>query len=266
MLTTEQREHFDTWGFVCLPGAFAKDAAQAMEARVWRWLEKRHGARRDDPTSWSEGAVYGLQGMKRDAVFDEIGSDALRAALDDLVGAGRWQRPRDWGGFLVTFPSAGPWCVPSRVWHTDFDFRGPAAPPRGALVFSFLSDVPPGAGGTLAVAGSQRLIAQFVASRPSAGREKMKITRTAFLASDPWLRELSGEPHAEDRTQRLTQPSLVGGVPVRVVELSGEAGDAVIGHPWLLHNGSLNCGAVPRLMRVARIRLSAPAISVASVM
>ena len=176
-----------------------------MESRVWRWLEKKYGARREDPASWAAAAVYGLQGMKREAVFDAIGSDALCAALDELVGAGRWERPRDWGSFLVNFPSGERWTVPSRVWHTDFDFRGPADPPRGALVFSFLSDVPAGAGGTLVVAGSHRLIARFVAARPAAGREKMKITRTAFMASDPWLRELTAEEPADGRAERLMQ-------------------------------------------------------------
>lgn len=237
-----------------------------MESRVWRWLERKYGARREDPASWAAAAVYGMQGMKREAVFDAIGSDTLCAALDELVGAGRWERPRDWGSFLVNFPSAGRWTVPSRVWHTDFDFRGPADPPRGALVFSFLSDVPAGAGGTLVVAGSQRLIARFVAARPAAGREKMKVTRTAFMASDPWLRELTSTEPAEDRAERLMQPSLVTGIPVRVVELSGEAGDVVIGHPWLLHCPAPNCGSTPRLMRVQRVRLAASAISVASVM
>ena len=220
-----------------------------MESRVWRWLEKRYGALREDPASWADAAaaVYGLQGMKREAVFDAIGSAALGGALDAIVGAGRWT-------------------VPSRVWHTDFDFRGPADPPSGALVFSFLSDVPDGAGGTLVVAGSHRLIARFVAARPSAGREKMKVTRTSFLTSEPWLRELTREEPAEDRAERLMQPSLVAGVPVRVVELTGEAGDVVIGHPWLLHAGAPNCGAAPRIMRVQRVRLAAPGVSVASVM
>lgn len=238
-----------------------------MESRVWSWLARKYGVERDDPATWAVANPTGLQGLKSHAVFDAIGGETLCAALDALVGPGRWQRPREWGGFLVNFPSAGPWCVPSRVWHTDFDFRGPADPPSGALVFSYLSDVPAGAGGTLAVAGSHRVIERFVATRPSAGREPMKTTRTAFMASDPWLRELAEQDHAPDRTERLTRPgAVVAGVPVRVVELTGEAGDVVIGHPWLLHAGAPNCGAAPRFMRVQRVRLAAPAISVASVM
>jgi len=257
---------FQEHGFVRVPGAFPRADAAAMESRVWKWLERKYGARRDDPTTWTAANPTGLQGLKSQAVFDAIGSDTLCAALDELVGAGRWERPREWGGFLVTFPSGGRWAVPTRVWHTDFDFRGPADPPRGALVFSFLSDVPAGAGGTLAVAGSHRLIARFVAARPTAGREKMKVTRTTFLASDPWLRELTAPADAEGRSERLMQPSLVAGVSVRVVELTGDAGDVVIGHPWLLHAGAPNCGSAPRLMRVQRVHLAASAISVASVM
>jgi hypothetical protein len=206
-----------------------------MEARVWSWLERKYGVGRDDPATWTVANPTGLQGMKSHAVFDAIGGETLCAALDALVGAGRWQRPREWGGFLVNFPSVGPWCVPSRVWHTDFDFRGPADPPSGALVFSYLSHVPAGAGGTLAVAGSHRVLA--------------------------------AQAHAPDRTERLTRPgAVVAGVPVRVVELTGEAGDVVIGHPWLLHAGAPNCGAAPRFMRVQRVRVAAPVVSVASVM
>jgi hypothetical protein len=64
----------------------------------------------------------------------------------------------------------------------------------------------------------------------------------------------------------MRRGAVVEGVPVRVAELAGEAGDVVIGHPWLLHCGAPNCGPAPRLMRVQRVRLAAPAISVASVM
>jgi hypothetical protein len=254
-------------GFVRVAGAFSRPEAAAMEARVWRWLEHRYGIRREDPATWTVTTPTGMQGMKSHAAFAAIGGEPLSAALDALVGAGRWQRPREWGGFLVTFPGPGPWKLPSHVWHTDFDFRGPADPPQGALVFSYLSDVPPGSGGTLAVEGSPRVIADFVAKRPSAGREKMKITRTALMASDPWLRELAAKEHAPDRTERLMRPgAVVASVPVRVVELTGEAGDVVIGHPWLLHCGAPNCGPAPRLMRVQRVRPVTPAISVASVM
>ena len=51
--------------------------------------------------------------------------------------------------------------------------------------------------------------------------------------------------------------TVIADVPVRVAEISGEAGDVVVAHPWLLHCAPTpNCGDVPRLMRVQRIRTS----------
>jgi hypothetical protein len=38
----------------------------------------------------------------------------------------------------------------------------------------------------------------------------------------------------------------VDGVPVRVAELTGQAGDLVVMHPWTMHNMSMDCAATPR--------------------
>jgi hypothetical protein len=258
MLSASQRQEFETRGFVRLPRAFAKEAAQAMEARVWRWLEKQYGTRRDDRASWSGAPVCGMQGLKREAVFEAIGSEATCAALDDLLGTGRWKRPREWGQFLVGFPSAGEWSVPSHVWHTDFGFGSAPEVPVGALVVSFLSDVPPGGGGTVVAVGAHRLLRDFLAGRPAAGREKMKRTREAFLSSHPWFVALSSQTPGIDRVETLMRRgACIGGVEVRVEELSGEAGDVVFGHPWLLHASAPNGGDSPRIMRVQRVQRAA---------
>lgn len=257
MLTECQRTEFEEKGFTRIPGAFAREQAVAMEGRVWAWLERKYGLARADPASWSVGAPTGLQGLKRQAVFDAIGSAATCAALDALLGPGGWKRPRDWGGFLVNFPSAEPWSVPSRVWHTDFGFRGPLDRPSGALVFSFLSDVPPGAGGTVVVEGSHRVVRHYLAEHPRAALGTMKTVRHALMQSDPWLKTLASNEQDPGRSERLMRDgAVVAGVPVRVVELSGEAGDLVIGHNWLLHAGAPNCGSRPRIMRVQRVHAS----------
>jgi hypothetical protein len=253
MLTPRQREHFAERGFVRLPGVFSRDAAAAMERRVWEWLERHHGVRRDDPTSWTLAQPTGLQPLRRQAVFDPNGGALLLEALDELLGAGCWKRPREWGGFLVSFPSAG--ATRARApWHTDFDYRGPGDRVFGALVFSYLCDVPAGAGGTLVVAGSPRVIRRFVEGRPRASLAPMKTVRLALMHSDPWLAALA----AEENAARLDLAPLrgersVAGVPVEIVELSGEAGDVVVGHPWLLHRGAPNRGERPRFMRVQRV-------------
>jgi ectoine hydroxylase-related dioxygenase (phytanoyl-CoA dioxygenase family) len=45
----------------------------------------------------------------------------------------------------------------------------------------------------------------------------------------------------------------IDGVPVRVVELTGEPGDMVFCHPTIVHCASPNHGAQPRFMRIAQI-------------
>jgi Phytanoyl-CoA dioxygenase (PhyH) len=256
MLTAAQHAEFEERGFVRIPGAFSREQAAAMESRVWGWLERTYALSRTDPATWKGLAPTGLQGLKRQAVFDAIGSDATCAALDALLGPGGWKRPRDWGGFLVNFPSAGPWRVPSRVWHTDFAFQAPHDRVFGALVLSFLSDVPPGAGGTTVVEGSHRVIRRFLEAHPRAAQSKMKNVRLALCASDPWLKALTSDAEDPGRDERLRHGAVVSGVRVRVAEVAGEAGDLVIGHPWLLHAGAPNCGSAPRIMRVQRVRAS----------
>jgi hypothetical protein len=65
----------------------------------------------------------------------------------------------------------------------------------------------------------------------------------------PWLRDLWKADNDTDRTHRyLTAGADIGGVPVRVEELAGEPGDAVIMHPRLLHVVAPNTLHTPRMM------------------
>ncbi|MEN8158522.1 MAG: phytanoyl-CoA dioxygenase family protein [Myxococcota bacterium] len=258
MLTTEQIAEFEERGFVRIPGAFPREEAEALEGRVWRWLEKKRGISAEAADTWPEGQIWGLQELKSLGT-NVIGTDATRGAIDGLLGSGHWKQPRDWGGLLITFPSAGTWRVPHRVWHTDFDYVGSLERPVGALVFSFVSDVPPGAGGTAVVEGSPHLVARFLAAHPRASFKKMRNLRRALLASEPWLVGLSSGDEDPRRNDRLMQDgAVIDGHPVRVAELSAEAGDLVIGHPWLLHAGAPNCGSRPRMMCVQRIPIAKP--------
>ncbi len=264
MLTSEQHATFEERGYVRLPAAFAREDAADMEAAVWAFLERKFGAQRDRPETWNAGVATGLQSLKRRRVFEAIGGAATLGAFDDLLGPGRWISPRDWGQFLITFPAGGggndgngEWTVPSRVWHTDFGFLPSGDELFGLLLFSFVSDVPSQAGGTLVVEGSHRLVKRVLGNRPSLKKIRMKQARQAILASDPWLAALSSENDgaAGDRVERFVrQQHVIGDVPVRVSELTGQAGDIVVGHPWLLHAGSPCCTPQPRIMRVQRIR------------
>jgi ectoine hydroxylase-related dioxygenase (phytanoyl-CoA dioxygenase family) len=41
---------------------------------------------------------------------------------------------------------------------------------------------------------------------------------------------------------------MVRGVPLRVMEMTGDPGDVIIWHPWLFHCATSNCTSRPRLM------------------
>lgn len=227
-----------------------------MEDFVWASLQQRFGTRRNEPATWTVIQPTGLQDLRPAPVFEPIGSALTLESIDDLLGAGQWKQPKDWGQFLISFPSGkNTWGVPSAVWHTDFDYLAPRSRLFGLIVFSFLRDTPAHSGSTVVVAGAHRLIQQFVGTRSPKTLAKMKKTRQAFLQSDPWLRALSSQDMGSGRRRRIVESgSTVNGVDVRVVELTGKAGDVILGHPWLLHATAVNCGNQPRMMRVARIR------------
>ncbi len=230
MLTPEQRADFDELGFVRLPGAFSRADAAAMESRLWAALGAKYGARRDDSATWAVPQTAGLQALKRDRVFAAIGGPVTLAALNELLGPERWLKPRHWGQFLVSFPCGEKsWAVPHHVWHTDFDFLARSAPLRGALVFSFVSEVPARHGGTTVVAGSHRVIARFLEKRPHLRQAKMKVVRKALLQSDAWFKALGTEAGEPDRSERFTHAGYeIAGIPVRVADLTGEPGDMIL--------------------------------------
>jgi hypothetical protein len=60
---------------------------------------------------------------------------------------------------------------------------------------------------------------------------------------------LWSEQDVGDRTGRLMEAgAIVDGIDVRVVELTGDAGEALLMHPWQLHTPAPNGGTSPRLM------------------
>ncbi len=227
-----------------------------MEERLWTALGRRHGVQADDRATWEVPLRTGLQPLRTHAVFRPIGGPALCGALDDLIGEGRWEVPRHWGQFLVSFPASDGEMARSRpMWHTDFPCSMPADRVAGALVLSFLGEVPARTGGTLVLAGSPGLVAGFLREHPRLTGARMKVARRQLMATHPGLASLGtlAGPGWADEAVSANAASR----DLEVVELSGEPGDVVIGHPWLLHSPSPNRGDRPRFMRVQRIRPAA---------
>jgi hypothetical protein len=180
-------------------------------------------------------------------VFRPICGPPVAEALDHLLGIGGWQPPKQFGNVLVTFPNAGEWRVPDRIWHVDFD---PGFDPErlfAVKLWALCDDVEPGGGGTPQLLGSHKLFARYVASTPPA---RYKEAKFGFLRSHPWLEALTHDDGAPDRNDRfLDVEADIDGLPARVVELTGAAGDVFVTHGWVFHSVPVNAGRQPRLMR-----------------
>jgi ectoine hydroxylase-related dioxygenase (phytanoyl-CoA dioxygenase family) len=128
------------------------------------------------------------------------------------------------------------------------------AGPQSLFIFAVFSHIEPQGGGTLLLAGSHHLLGRFfTALTPAQQAAKRKALREQFSRSSPYLAALTGKiPFEGDRIAHFMAEADDNGVAVRVVEVTGQPGDAFVCHPSLLHAVSMNCRTVPRLMRITQ--------------
>jgi hypothetical protein len=248
VLSHGELEHFADRGYVRLTGAFTSDEASAMRDVVWTALE-RDGILRDDPKTWTVEAPSHLQHLKSHRAFRAVGSRRTVAAIDQLLGAGAWQHPSDWGAFFIMFPTTRVWNVAARSWHADHNYLDPLEPLRELKVHALFGDIEPLAGGMHVLAGSHRVAAGYVANRRPPAEASSAQLRKSLMSSDPYLVALETEGEPDSRIGRfMGRDEEIAGVRVRVVELTATAGDVVLMHPLLLHSRPTNAGRAPRFL------------------
>jgi ectoine hydroxylase-related dioxygenase (phytanoyl-CoA dioxygenase family) len=232
---------FERDGVAVVHGAF--DASGMVDA-MWDGLAP-HGFKPAEPTTWDPQlvtAVYGqLTKFCKSGRFASIHTATVAETITSLF-ADEWHYSRGpWGQPLVTFPTPGPWVLPHRGFHRDFPASA-AAPLPALRMFAYLSPVAAQGGGTLVIAGSHRLVV--------AGEvERSPQMRKGLALRSEWFRDLWQPSTRGDRVARfMTEGATVDGVEVRVVELTGQAGDLIVWHPALIHNGSPNCSRRPRFV------------------
>jgi ectoine hydroxylase-related dioxygenase (phytanoyl-CoA dioxygenase family) len=245
MLSSAQRDEFDRRGLLRLPATIPPAKVTAMRQRLWQHLLDTHAIHPDRPETWTVQTPAQFQKLTGTGALDAMAAGQICALIDHLLGAGRWQRPAHWGRPLVTFPHPDTaWDVPTSGWHLDSQDLELTM----LVVFAHLAPVRPRGGGTLVVTGSHRLTTP---SEPQAGNAPARSHEVkAYLRTvHPWLRDLWKAGGDTDRIHRyLTAGTVVDGVHVRVEELTGEPGDAVIMHPRLLHVVAPNSLHTPRMM------------------
>lgn len=229
-LTKEQAEHFLERGFVTLKGAFDPAAAGQWLDNAWI----RFGYDRNDPASWTEKRVHLSARSKADArTFAPV---AWRAAMDLTGGPERVSLPWQWSdGFIANLGVGGdrPWRPPSPEvggWHKDGDFfrHFLDSPEQGLLTFVLWTDMVHKGGGTFVAADSVPVVARLLARHPE-----------GVLPRD------------------FDYASLIGQCR-DFVEMTGEAGDVVLLHPFTLHATSQNVLGVGRIITNPPLTLREP--------
>jgi ectoine hydroxylase-related dioxygenase (phytanoyl-CoA dioxygenase family) len=196
----------------------------------------------------------GFQPLKWAGAFAAIGESSIPIALDDLFGTEGWERPRYWGQPLVTNRvSRQPWDVSTDSWHIHR--RSDTGALHRINFFVVLSRLRPQGGGTLMLTGSHRLIGQF----GDAGA-KSKALRRSLGKRHPWLADLWGpapQTQPNRRKRYLMDGVVIDGIPMRVVEVTGEPGDAYLMRTDTFHARSPNTFNEPRIMLAGGISVQA---------
>jgi hypothetical protein len=229
-LTKEQAEHFLERGFVTVRGAFDPGAAQPLLDEAW----VRFGYDRDDPASWAEKRIHLSARSQVDA--RTFAPAAWRTAVELAGGEERVVLPWQWSDGFIANLGVGddrPWQPPSPAtggWHKDGDFfRHFLDSPEQALLSLVLwTDMLPKGGGTFVAADSVPVVARFLAAHPE-----------GVLPADFDYAGLIGQ--CRD-----------------FVEMTGEAGDVVLLHPYTLHATSQNVLGVARIITNPPLALREP--------
>jgi hypothetical protein len=247
--TSDERsvEHFRSHGWMRVPRAFGPDAARLMRDAVWRALAEA-GILRDQRSSWSVERPAYLQQLRKNPVFQAVGSAALRTAIADVLEGRPCEEPRDWGSLFIAFPSSDEFGVPANGWHIDANYTSALWPTGGVKTFALLGDVVPRGGGTQIVSGSHRLVHQWFQDRPPPPGARSAEMRQ-LLQAHPYIRALHspGEPAARI-TRFMDGAEEVDGIALQVIEIAGAAGDVFLVHPLVLHVAAPNNAEEPRFL------------------
>ena len=229
-LTTEQTKHFVQRGYVRLSGCFDRQLADQ-----WRKLAfERMGCDPGDPTSWTQERIH-LPKMNLVDVHDV--APKAHAAICQLAGGEeKISGPLRWGdGFIINFNvgAQDPWQPPSAIspgWHKDGDwFRHFLdSPEQGLLTIVIWSDIEPQSGGTFIAPDSIAPVARYLAQFP----EGLHPGEVRFGTQIEHCHEFE--------------------------EVTGQVGDVLIIHPYMLHAASNNPSGRPRFIPNPAVSLVEP--------
>lgn len=236
-------------GIVALPGFFDHDAIAEARARLLA-VCRRLGLENDGAWARAVWPTGGLSAHKTREV-QRLLVNLVRgpsAQISDLLLTNHYAgedafRENGRPHLLFTLPNAEAWFTPHQIWHCDAPRLATGAA-SGVQLFGFLENVEPGAGGTLVVAGSHRLL-NDVGHLPSA-----QIKQT--LAKRSYFRTLFDAEHPDRAALRMHR-GREDDIDLGITELCGAPGDAFLMDMRALHTVAPNASSAPRMMFTHRL-------------
>lgn len=288
VLTEQDVEQFSELGWVKLKEAFDPGDALAAQDYLWAKVEERGVLRNDPSTwtqpmvrineNYNEGPFKRCNSKRLgDAIEDLIGHD--RWANRSVYGETEKSTGFGWWPVNFSLDADQPWSVPSNGWHWDgIHFRHRIdSPEQGLLCLCLFSDIAHQGGGTFVAEGSHKVVAKFLERYPD-GLELGDAIRL-LNREHPWLTALTGTKRGEAdddnlstdvyaaretesaseltpvdaahaRIEKFMKQTYIdeNGFRLRVLETTGDPGDAILCHPFLYHASSQNLNRVPRFM------------------
>lgn len=243
VLTPEQQRHFIEKGYVTVKGCLDRDLAK-------RWTDEAYARLGYDPvdrSTWTKDIVW--MDRKNIAPIAEISPKAWGALCDVAGGADRIDtrvmeiesqhfttiNSIEWSdAFVVNFRRGAdkPWVAPSPEaggWHKDGSFFRHFLDSReqGLLTIVYWSDVGPQGGGTFIAPDSIAVVARYLADHPEGIEPGTDFGRLVEQCHE-------------------------------FVEVTGEVGDFIILHPFMLHASSNNHSGRVRFMTNPPVVLREP--------
>ncbi len=234
-LSTAQIDHFINRGYVTVPDCFSRDFAEDRINRAFQRL----GYDRNDPGTWKKSRIH--MGLERQDDFETYAPKAFAAAADLVGGEDRVKRPAMIfsEAFIVNFNEGAdrPWEPPSPQspgWHKDGNWfhHFLDSPEQGLLMIFVYSDIKPRGGGTFGALDSVGVVARRLAQFPE-GIDPSKPT--------PGFEFKTLVKECHDFT-----------------EWTGNVGDIILMHPYMLHAVSQNHSGIPRFIINPALSLTEP--------
>ena len=229
ILSDSQLDDFTRQGFVTLHNCFSREWAKEQTDRAWIRLDLDP----QDPASWPRQRIH-MPSLERFEV-KEAAPTAYAAAME-LIGGEERGHGWSWGdAFIVNLGDGADeeWQEPSAKtpgWHKDGDFfrHYLDSPEQGLLTLVIWSDIEPRGGGTFVARDSVPVVAKYLRDRPQGARP-----------GEFPFRDMIAQCHD-------------------FIEVTGQIGDVILLHPFVLHASSQNHRSTARFLTNPPIHLREP--------